>query len=153
MSYTAYKIVHKQTLVEEVVQEALIKMLLHLDDIDKIKCHKTKAWVVVITRRTAIDKLRVESKHFHESEIILDYMESDQMELEDVAMLELRYEDIKKALKILDDKYSDVLIMKYIFDYTNKDISEMFNISLSTVRKRCERGRKKIKGLIYEKAI
>ena len=55
MKYVAFNILEDNGLAEDAVHEAFIKLTRHLDGIDEIKSHKTKAFIVIIIRCVALD--------------------------------------------------------------------------------------------------
>lgn len=44
--------------------------------------------------------------------------------------------------------YRDILILKYVLEYDNSEISGILDVSLATIRKRLERARTKLKELL-----
>ena len=140
--HVSMNILNNHALAEEAVQESLVKILINIDDIDETKCHETKRWVVIVSERTAIDKLKYESKRAHEKEDVLEYLNLEDKSLEDIAIKEIAVQNIFKYLKTLDSKYSSVIILRYYFGYTDKKLAEHFGVSPEVIRKRCERGKK-----------
>ena len=48
MMHVAYGILKDRASAEDVVQDSFLKLLRYLDKIEKIPCHKTKGFVVVL---------------------------------------------------------------------------------------------------------
>lgn len=149
--YISIKILHKKEIAEESFQDSLIKMLINIDDIDEIKCHETKGWVVIISERAALDKLKNESKHIHEEDKVMEYLDFKDVSLEDVAIKDIEVKSILEQLKKLDSKYYSAIILRYYYGYTDRKIAEYFNVSPEVIRKRCERGKKMILKKLSEK--
>jgi RNA polymerase sigma-70 factor (ECF subfamily) len=144
MMYISLKILKKKELAEEAVQESLIKILINIDDAGEIKCHETKSWIVVITKRTAFNKLKYEKRRDHENDNVLEYTNFSKISIEDIAIQEIAIERVKAGLENLDDKYSECIILRYYFGYSNSKLAKHFKGSAEVIRKRCERGRKKL---------
>ena len=142
MMHVSMNILHNHALAEESVQESFVKILINIDDINEIKCHETKRWVVIVSERTAIDKLKHELKRIHEKEDVLDYLNLEEISLEDIAIKDIAVKNVFKHLKALDSKYSSVIILRYYFGYTDKKLAEHYGVSPEVIRKRCERGKK-----------
>ena len=53
--------------------------------------------------------------------------------------------DFIKEIKKLDDKYRDILLLKYVYGYSMKEIAKMLKITETNVSTRLERGRKQLK--------
>lgn len=144
MMHISLKILKKKELAEESVQESLIKMLLKIDNIGEITCHKTKGWVVVISERTAYDKLKYEKRRIHISDEVLEYTDFNDVSTEDVTIRNMTLAKVSEALNKLDEKYSDVIVLKYYFGYSAVELAKLFSVSPEVIRKRCERGKKMI---------
>lgn len=62
MYYAAYHILKNEHTAEDIVHQAFLRVIDHLDKIDENNCHKTKAFLVVITEHLAIDYYRKTKK-------------------------------------------------------------------------------------------
>lgn len=58
--------------------------------------------------------------------------------------------DIEEAILKLPINYSTVLILKYSQGYSNKEISQILNISEENVRQRISRSRKRLTEILNE---
>jgi len=144
MIHIALGILKNKELAEEAVQDALIRILHHIDDIEEIKCHKTHCWVVYIIRRVSLNKLKYEKRREHESDDRLERDFGDIDTVEDKAIWGIKIEQIIKGLDYIDD-YCNVIIYKYYFGYSDNVLARHYNISSDAVRKRIERCKKKLK--------
>lgn len=144
MMYISLRILKKRELAEEVVQDSLIKILLNIDSVGEVKCHETKSWVVTISERTAYDKLKYEKRRVHEKDDVLEYTNFNKISIEDIAIQNMTLERFSKAIKMLDNKYSDVIVLRYYFGYSDSKLAKHFKVSPEVIRKRCERGKKMI---------
>ena len=58
------------------------------------------------------------------------------------------YDELVKTISQLPQIYKDVLFLRYVNDFSVKEISKMLDISVDTVWKRLERARKMLKELL-----
>lgn len=56
------------------------------------------------------------------------------------------YEEINR----LQDKFKEVIVLKYISEYTQEEISEILDIPIGTVKSRIYRGLNELRKLIQE---
>lgn len=145
MFYIANRILKDEYLSEDAVHQAFLRIIDNLDKIDKIDCHKTKGFIVVIVENIAIDfyrkRKREKNVSFDEVEIYIEDIKSNS---------NLIMNDIEEAILKLPINYSTVLRLKYSQGYKNKEISEILSISEENVRQRLVRGRSKLKEILEE---
>lgn len=143
MFYIANKILRDVYLSEDVVHQAFIRIMNNLDKIEEVDSKKTKAFVVVIVENIAIDCYRKRKKEnrvsFDEIEIYI----SDEIEKDNLIL-----SDIEEAILRIQTNYASVLRLKYAQGYSNKEISEILNISEENVRQRISRGKKKLQEIL-----
>lgn len=138
----AYKVLGNKGLAEEVVQDSLLKMLINIDNIGDVACRETKGWVVLVTKRTALNKLKYERMRGHESGDVFALTPDAAESVENAVIHNLKVRQVLDELKAIDDKYSELLILRYYYGYTDSKLALHFGVSAETVRKRCERGKK-----------
>ena len=114
---------------EDIVQDACIRIMKNLSKIDNVDSVETKGFISIITRNVAIDRY-----HKNKKEIPVDedwpFVTED---LSDVAVVDK--ETLKYYLDMLKDKYKNVLIFTYVYDYDDNTIASLFNTSKVNVRK------------------
>jgi RNA polymerase sigma-70 factor (ECF subfamily) len=141
MLHIAHGILCNRALAEEAVQDALVKILVNIDDVQDVYSRETKAWAVLITRRTALNKLKYEQLRGHDATD--DWEQATESEsVESAVLRNLRVKEVLEELKSIDGKYSELLILRYYYGYTDSKLAAHFGITAETVRKRCERGKK-----------
>jgi RNA polymerase sigma factor (sigma-70 family) len=137
-----YRIVGKQELAEDVLQETFIKIWRTAASYDESK-GKLFTWLVSIARNSAIDKVR--SKEFRN--------ERDARTIEDS---NARYKvsglannpdliGIKKLVEKLEPDEQIIINMMYFEGYTQSEVSEKLNIPLGTVKTRSRSAIKKLR--------
>lgn len=154
MLKVAYSVLKNIEQAEDVVNESMIKIIKNLSKFEKsnVICNKTKALIVIIVKNTAINVYRSNSKNkFIDIETQENILTSNIEKPEDTILSEEMLKKMIESINLLDDKYSSVIKLKYLFDFSNKEISETLGITDENVRIRLHRGLKILKKLIVEK--
>ena len=147
MFFVANRVLRDEYLSEDVVHQAFIRIIDNLDKIDKIDCHKTKGFIVIIVENIAIDFYR---KRKREKTISFDQVEFYIRDIKNESNLIIN--DVEEAIIKLPINYSTVLRLKYSQGYTNKEISSILKISEENVRQRISRGKKKLVEILAKEA-
>lgn len=137
----ALDITRNTTRAEDVVSESVLKISKIISKIEKVDSPRTRALVCVITKNTAIDMLRKEKgrlEAFDES-----YMGAYTGVDEDLEIKE-DYARAMSAINSLSDRYKEVLILRYVSELEDEEIAKVLDITRENVRKRAERGRRKV---------
>ncbi|MDR3711293.1 MAG: RNA polymerase sigma factor [Puia sp.] len=147
MYNTSLRIVNHTGDAEDILQEAFTDAFRSLDEFN----HKSTfgAWLKRIVINKSINQLRkrrldlidiekTNAGHLPEEE------EPDEKEIE------LRVEDIKKAVKLLPNGYRTVLSL-YLFEgYDQEEIAEILRVSHATVRTQYMRAKQKLLGILKQ---
>lgn len=152
MYYIAKKILKDDSLAEDAVHNAFIRIINHLDKLQDINSHKTKGFLVIVVENTARD---IYNKRKNDN-ISLDSFEvelSDNQNLEESVIDRINITDLVKRIDSLPVMYRDVLMMRFIYEYSNKETSKILNISETNVRKRLERARQKLMQKIKKESV
>jgi RNA polymerase sigma-70 factor (ECF subfamily) len=140
MFYIAINILKNRQDAEDAVQKAFIKIARNIKQIDEIECHKTKAFVVIVVERVAINDYHKKKKEPHISYDEIPYSIPIDMNLEEIVLSNAVFTDILKGISELPVKYCDALTLKYVYGLSGKEISDIVGVSHAAVRKRIERG-------------
>ncbi|OAB42526.1 RNA polymerase subunit sigma-70 [Paenibacillus glacialis] len=118
----------------EIVQETVYKAFISIHKLQKPQYFST--WLIKISVNCALDYIRKSKK--------IIYMDKD---YEDSYVPEDRGEaiDLYEALSVLDEKSRIVIVMRYFEDMPLKEIANILNIPLSTVKSMIYRGLEKLK--------
>lgn len=148
MFSVAKEILKNKQLAEDATQEAFIKIARAMDKIEDVDSHKTKNFVVIITRNACLDMLDKEKRHMGMAHI--DDMEvSETTEYFDLETLALQ--SVVEAIKELSPEYRDVIQLKYYYNFKEKEIADALGITYAAVRKRLERARNRLSILLEER--
>lgn len=139
MQTVCYRILRDDHLAEDATHDAFFKLTKYMDKIKDIESHETKRYLITIAKTAAIDIYRKNlSRRLHE----VSFDEMDYFDGEVVYMNQEEGSSLVEILKHLPAIYRDVLLLKYSNCYSNKEISNILNISEDSVRQRISRGKK-----------
>jgi len=124
----------------DLAQDVMLKV------IDKIKSFRGESrfstWLYSITFNHCTDHIR-KSKFFSPLEFnyhLLEYVEED---LDEELMFMFKENVAKEALNTVSEKDQQMLIMKYQFNKSIKELQEMYDLSASAVKMRLLRAKEK----------
>src|SRR6185503_7089309 len=145
MFNTSLRIVNNASDAEDVLQESFASAFRFLDRFDYSSTFG--AWLKRIVVNKSINALRARKFAFAEIEEV-SLNESPEPEEFDEDSVRLKVEEIRNAMKLLPNGYRAVLSL-YLFEgYDHEEISEILNISTSTVRTQYHRARQKLLQLL-----
>ena len=144
----SYDILQDAGLAEDAVHNAFLRILKNMQKISDVKSSKSKAYVMVILENEA---KRIYSK---EHKVYFVNLDEDIIETGFEGKLEDDYnvEEIKSQINRLPNIYTDVFILKYFIDFTDKEIADSLSISVAAVRKRLLRGKQLLLSYIKDGA-
>lgn len=140
----AYKILGNPQDAEDAVHEAFLAIAKNFHKISSEECHKIKWYVVTIVEHKAIDIYRKKQRQPHTGLVeALDAVHED------------RYTDNRLAncLLRLPEQYRTVLLLKYAYGLSNREIARTLNVSQNNVSKRIERGKAALRVLCEEEEL
>lgn len=141
----AYDILQNHQDTEDAIQISLEVICRYFykirDEIEK----KCVGYILMIIKNESIDLFNARKKVLVADENILNQEHSIQKDNENIF---LKNQGLKEAIKNLDEKYRNVLVLKYIYGYSIKEIAEMLNITETNVSTRLDRGRKQLKKIM-----
>lgn len=141
----AYGILNDQSLAEDAVQMSFVKVINNIHKIDEKNVSKTRNFLVIICRNTAITiynkRRQIDENSTTEADRELEDTKYDPAKIvidSDSAQL------IYQAVLNLPDMYLDVLILKIYYKYTRDEIAELLDIQPNNVKKRLAVARNKV---------
>ncbi len=147
MYQEAFQILKDQALTEDAVQQSFLKIMDHIDKIEEKEIAKTRNFVVIICRNTALDIYKHRTYlnnqadsidlELEEEETLVDVKEQSQ-----VVISKETVSRIKEAIANLPEIYRDIVMLEYLHNYSKEEIANLLNLSYETVKKRSLRARK-----------
>ena len=145
MFYVANRILKNHHTSEDAVHQAFLRIIDNLDKINEVDCHKTRAFLVVITEHAAIDIYRKQKREntlsFDEFEVYIADNSQPEHEVTD---------DVSSAIASLPVNYSTVLRLKFSQGYKDSEIVRLLDITEDNVRQRISRAKKKLCQLLQK---
>ncbi|OLO26241.1 RNA polymerase sigma factor SigW [Alkalihalophilus pseudofirmus] len=147
----SYRMVGNVHEAQDIAQEAFLRAYTNLDSYDTSR--KFSTWLFRITTNLSIDRLRKKKPDQFlgdpisggEGLTVQSQIAADQELPEDqVVVLEMQ-EWIQDEISQLPPKYRSAIILKYIEDLSLKEISEVLDLPISTVKTRIHRGREALR--------
>jgi RNA polymerase sigma factor (sigma-70 family) len=140
------RIIKKEELAEEILQDVFLKIWDRIDTYDATK-GKLFTWMLNIARNQAIDKTR--SKEYSKGKKT-DDIENLVSKVDRRDFTELKVEGIglQEVLQKLPEEQRFVIDHHYLKGYTQAEMSEEFNLPLGTVKTRMRLAMKELRNLL-----
>ncbi len=142
MAYNAGQVLnHNKHDVEDVVHNAMLKIIEHIDKIDLSDENRAKNLCGIIAKNLAKDHCKLKDNQ----NLSLDGDISESTDggetPDDIVITKDTYDIILKELFALDDRYRDICILKYLYEYKEREIAGLLGITHEAVRMRIFRGK------------
>lgn len=144
MERVAIKILKNQSDAEDSVQNAFMQVIRHFEKIYQIPCEDLPFWLISIVKNEAYMILR-KQKHV----IPLEDWEGFSDQAEDVS----DYAALVELFADLPDTYRQVLEMKNLLGYTDKEIAAHLGITETSVSTRASRGRQLLRKILEKEGF
>lgn len=145
----AYKILNEHQLAQDAVQMTFVKVIDNIKAIDEQNSSKTKAFMVIICRNIAIN---LYNKRKFNPSLMLDEIDNsipDYSYNPDYQIISLEsLAELKTKIKMLYQPYADIIALKYIFGYSEKEITKILDITEQNVRVRLHRAKTSLMKII-----
>jgi len=153
--YHCYRMTGDSHEAEDLAQEAFVRAFVNIRSFDDRR--KFSSWLYRIATNLTIDRLRKRKPDYHldqavkgtEDLTMYSQLETDEdLPEEEFDRLEIR-EQIERHILSLSDTYRSVIILRYIDELPLKEISEILDIPLGTVKTRLYRGREALREKLH----
>src|SRR3989344_8818925 len=153
-----YKYVNSQAVAEDITQEVFLKVWRNAKKVDKNK--NFKSWLYTIAKNTALDHLKkkksIPFSQFETAEgknILIDILADKALLPDKASQLSELKNTFMAAIKKLSKKYSTVLSL-YYYQYLNfREIAEVLQEPINTIKSRHRRGLILLKELVASEAL
>ena len=139
------KLTHSETLTEDLTQDVFLKVIRTIENYKTNGRAMFATYVITIAKNTFIDHIRRNKAVVCElTEAELSSGES----VEDEALKSIEYGEIVKYIDDLPPNQAAVIRLKYIDEYTLKEIENITGVPLKTVKSRIHEGTKKLRSFL-----
>jgi RNA polymerase sigma-70 factor, ECF subfamily len=140
---------------EDLLQDVFLKVYRNLNDFDPSL--KFSSWIYRIAHNQVISnwrksKTRPQVLKFEADEDFLKFIASD-VDLAGDTERKFSGEEVRKMLENLDDKYKEVLVLKFLEEKDYQEISDILEKPLGTVATLINRAKKQFAKIAGEKEI
>ncbi|MEN6520605.1 MAG: sigma-70 family RNA polymerase sigma factor [Armatimonadota bacterium] len=139
---TAFSYFHDHNDVEDVVQDVVISAYTHLSSLRDPD--KFGAWVVSITRRACLERIRRTPTLMSLEQVADDFVSFDTG-----VFLEERLQ-VQEALSTLGEDKQLTVVLAYVYGYSHIEIAQLLDIPLNTVRSRLRDAKMKLAGCLAD---
>jgi len=130
---------------EDVLQEVFLKIYLNLNDFDESL--KFSSWVYRITHNQVISTFRKNKARPQSNSVDLDDNAArslaDDFDVVKELDNDILSKKINEVLKMIDDKYKEIIVLKFIEQKSYKEISDILKIPMGTVASLMNRAKKR----------
>ena len=138
---TAYAITNNRNHAADIVQETFIKVYRNIESFDEERPFKPWFYQILLNESKRYMKRQNKQAIPVESEELLDYLHDQDVADED-------HEHLERALDQLSDMHRTVLTLKYMNEFTEREIAQMLELNVNTVKSRLYKGRQRLKTII-----
>lgn len=139
MLSVAHRILPEAQDAEDAVHQAFLSILKHLEKISCVDCPETRAYIVTIVERKSLDILRSRAK--------LRPLE----ELPQSSALLLPIDtSLSDALLQLPARYRHVLLLRFAYGYSTRELAQEFNMTQGSVQKLLWRAKEALEKQLIE---
>lgn len=144
----AYEILEDDHLAEDAVQDSFFSIAKYFERIKGYKQPYLLNYISIIARNASVKIKNKNDKNAVRFEEIDGY--ADQNTLPSVLDDRVDFNEIVAAFQKLDCKYSDVLMLRYCYDMSFPEISDLLHITEGCAKTRLYRATEKVKAIIEE---
>lgn len=120
---------------EDLVQEAFLRALTHLEDLESLSQGQRRAWLYKTARNLQIDRVRKQAREVSGSEEVMALVPFEE-DLTQVA--------VRQMVERLPEEERPLFAMRYFEGYNAAELGEIFGLAPSTVRSRLASARRKL---------
>lgn len=148
----AKTIISDQALAEDAVSYSVETIIKNLHNINEIKCHKTRSYIVYIVRSRAINLLNKQNRY--KEDFIDDFdFPDDSASIDNELSIKESCDSIINYIKALPKSLSDVLYLSLVHELSIEEISKILAISNDAVRQRLSRAKTQIRKALKQGGV
>ena len=134
--------------IEECVSDVFFEVFHYKHRIDLTK-GSIKAFLAIVAKRKAIDMYRKNKNNKHiPIDDVAESLYNTSDEVADSILVKESNSELIGAIKSLGEPDSEIIIRKYYFHQSSKDISKNLGMKINTIDKKVSRGMQKLKKVL-----
>ena len=137
----AYAILHDAHAAEDVTSECLFKISETIDRIRYLPEREIQDYIATIVKNRSIDLYRKRQKH-------PEYSIDDQWNVEDHSQSEDTMISQVEAIDRLPETHRNILKLRYLYDLSFEELSQLLEIGHSAVQQRIRRAKQQLEKLL-----
>ncbi|HWP97364.1 MAG TPA: sigma-70 family RNA polymerase sigma factor [Syntrophomonadaceae bacterium] len=149
MKKKAYEISDDYNIVDDLINEAFIKLMEKISLLRSLGCCKRTSYIVHTIRNISINHNK---RHVAESRIMFLGISDDLVEsipdpkviIEEIAAAKEDYLELGQAIQQLPERDRYLLFCKYNLDLSDREIGKILNISSNNIREYLARARRRV---------
>lgn len=145
MYKTAYSVLHNPEQAEDAVQEAFLRVIKNFSKFSSYSCNENAAYLVIIVRGISLNMLAADKRT---SELVDDLPAADN--IEETAQSDIAYEHIVRIIGKLSPALRNIATMLWVENFSEREVAELLDMNISTVRSSASRARKQLKQMLME---
>lgn len=151
MFHTAYRILHNQQNAEDAVHDAFVSAAKQIDRVMTMSDVQVRNYLIIIVRNAAYRiynqcKMEIPAENLYD-----DTEDAHTVEL-DVENNDFR-QNMRRLILAMDDKYRDVLLLKYFYSMQDQEIAQALGITVENAKIRLHRAKNILKKQIIEEGL
>lgn len=136
MFHVANNILNNEHDAEDAVHQAFLSVIKNFEKISEVRCPETRALLVIIVERKAIDLYRTKQRS-----AVVPLEEA----VHGIAFSIPEDSGVAQAMERLPGRYREVLMLRFKLGYSTKEIGELFDMSQESVQKLVWRAREALR--------
>ena len=149
----AYELTRDISFTDDIIHDAFIKLISKIPILRSLNCYTQTSYIVTTIKNTAINHVRkrntkADKQFMGEDNDIAESIEDTAMTAEEAYIIKEDSEDLGELMCKLSERDRDLLYNKYIFEFSNKEISELMDIPINNIRQYLVRARKRALNLL-----
>ena len=151
-------ILREESLAQDAAQETFIKLWRYVKE-GKVITTSLRAFIHQIARNTSLTMLRKSGRELpistdaEEGVFIENLVAQSGTEIEKDWIRQECYGKVREALKEMEEPDHTIFLLKYFYNFTIREISDVLQMSEAKVQSRERRGREKLKKALAERGV
>ncbi len=136
MYKTAVSILHNNEDAEDAVHEAFLRVIKNISGFRKYSCDENLSYLVIAVRGIALNMLNAKNS---QTKLPDDILSAE--DVEKTAEINITYEQALEKINNLSPSLKNIATLMWVNQLTEKEISQLLNMNINTVRSSVSRAR------------